>query len=176
MKRRLGAFTLLEVLTVALIVGILTLLVFAGIARLQARAQRMQCMANLRSLYSAAELLVQQNGAWPQIARTDSETGGEEFARAWIDALAPFGTTPKTWICPTMEQLLKGIESTQADSARIDYIPMSFDDKPITPHQWPQQPWFIETGDVHGSGNLIIFTDGSIGDLKTVMAGSSASR
>jgi len=28
--------------------------------------------------------------------------------------------------------------------------------------------WFAEVGDVHGHGNLIIFTDGSISDLKTV--------
>jgi hypothetical protein len=49
----------------------------------------------------------------------------------------------------------------------------TFDDKPTTPHQWPRQPWFAEVGDGHGHGNLIIFTDGSIGDLKTVVASQS---
>jgi len=29
--------------------------------------------------------------------------------------------------------------------------------------------WFVETADVHGHGNLIIFTDGSVSDLKTVI-------
>ena len=48
-------------------------------------------------------------------------------------------------------------------NARLDYFPMSFDDKPTTPHQWPRQPWFVETANVHGHGNLIIFTDGSAG-------------
>jgi hypothetical protein len=33
-----------------------------------------------------------------------------------------------------------------------------------------ERPWFGEVGDVHGHGNLIIFTDGRIGDLKTVVA------
>ena len=37
-----------------------------------------------------------------------------------------------------------------------------------TPHQWPRQPWFAEIGDVHGNGQLIIFTDGSISDVNTV--------
>jgi hypothetical protein len=50
-------------------------------------------------------------------------------------------------------------------NARLDYMPMPFDDKPTTSHQ---QPWFVETGDVHGSGNLLVFADGSIGDLKTI--------
>jgi hypothetical protein len=47
---------------------------------------------------------------------------------------------------------------------------MQFDDKPASPHQWPRQPWFAEVGDVHGNGNLIVFTDGSISDLKTIAA------
>ncbi|HEV2045932.1 MAG TPA: hypothetical protein VGQ95_04965 [Chthoniobacterales bacterium] len=35
---------------------------------------------------------------------------------------------------------------------------------------WPRQPWFGEIGNVHvhGNGNLIVFTDGSISDLNTV--------
>lgn len=46
---------------------------------------------------------------------------------------------------------------------------MPFDDKPTTSHQWPRQPWFVENVDIHGNGNLIVFTDGSIDDLKTVV-------
>jgi len=30
--------------------------------------------------------------------------------------------------------------------------------------------WFGESADVHGNGNLIVFTDGSISDLKTIAA------
>ncbi len=39
----------------------------------------------------------------------------------------------------------------------------------MTPHKWPRQPWFIETGDVHGNGNLIIYTDGSIGETNDLV-------
>src|ERR1700730_521281 len=46
----------------------------------------------------------------------------------------------------------------------------------MTPHEWPTQPWFIETGDVHGTGNLIVFTDGSISDLKTIVASATSSQ
>jgi hypothetical protein len=49
----------------------------------------------------------------------------------------------------------------------------AFDDKPMTPFQWPRQPWFAEIGNVHGNGNLIVFADGSISDLKTVAVNAS---
>jgi hypothetical protein len=46
---------------------------------------------------------------------------------------------------------------------------MSFDDKPTTPHQWPRQPCFIETGNVHGNRNLLIFTDGRIAETNDLL-------
>jgi len=140
---------------------------------MRARAQRVQCTANLRSLYVAANLYVQQNGSWPQITMGDSDTADQEYAAAWIAALAPFGPSQQSWICPTIQGLLGNPDLSNSQNVRIDYIPMPFDNKPITPYQWPRQPWFAENGDVHGNGNLIIFTDGSISDLKTVAANAS---
>jgi prepilin-type N-terminal cleavage/methylation domain-containing protein len=168
-KRACCGFTLLELFIVIFIVGILAALTVPVFSALRARAQRFQCTANLRNLYISADLFLQQNGSWPQIPRTSSETNSEDYAKAWVDALAPFGASSKTWICPTIQDLLSQPDYTEPENARIDYIPMPFDDKPASPHQWPRQPWFIETGNVHGNGNLIIFTDGSISDLNTVV-------
>jgi hypothetical protein len=72
--------------------------------------------------------------------------------------------------------LLGNPDYLKPENTRIDYIPMPFDDKPTTPHQWPRQPWFVEAGDVHGHGNLIIFTDGSIGDLSSAIGTASNPR
>jgi hypothetical protein len=135
---------------------------------MRARAQRVQCMGNLRSLYVAAESYVQQNGNWPQIGSDDSDTAEQDYATAWVAALTPFGPSQKTWTCPTIQELMHNPDLSKPENVRVDYIATPFDDKPTTPHQWPKQPWFIETADVHGNGNLIIFTDGSISDLKTV--------
>jgi type II secretory pathway pseudopilin PulG len=153
------AFTLLEILTVAVVIGILALLLIPAISSMRARAQRVQCMANLRSLYVAAESYLQQNGSWPQIAVTDSE---EDDARAWISAFSPFGVTQKNWICPTIQNLQGNPDMSDPSNVRLDYFAMRFDDKPLTPHRWTDAPWFVELGDVHGNGNLVIFTDGSI--------------
>ncbi len=176
-RRKNGAFTLFEVLIAIFIIAILSVLLLPGYAKLRARAQRVQCAANLRSLSVAAEQYVQQNGMWPQIPLTgQDDAAAQDFAQAWLAALKPFGVVEKTWICPTMQNSLGNPDYLEPANARIDYMPMQFDDKPTTPHQWPRQPWFIESGDVHGHGNLIIFTDGSISDLKTVLASPTPAR
>jgi len=147
----------------------LATLLIPVISGMRARAQRVQCMANLRSLYTAAEMFVQQKGSWPQIRMgDDSDAADQIYARQWIEALAPFGPTQQTWVCPTIQNLMGNPNLNKPENVRIDYVATTFDDKPLTPHQWPRQPWFAEVGDVHGNGNLIIFTDGSISDLKTV--------
>jgi hypothetical protein len=127
-------------------------------------------MSNLKTLYAAAEMFVQQNGSWPQIRMTDESDAAEQtYAQNWITALKPFGPTQSSWICPTIQVLMQNPDLTKPENVRVDYLATPFDDKPTTPHQWPRQPWFAETGDVHGNGNLLIFTDGSITDVKSVV-------
>jgi type II secretory pathway pseudopilin PulG len=162
---------------VAVVIAILAALLLPVYFGIRARAQRVQCISNLRNLYVAAESYVQQNGTWPQIDEDDeddSDTADQDEATAWIAALAPFGPTQKTWICPRIQELLHNPDLSQPENVRIDYTATSFDDKPTTPHEWPTQPWFIESADVHGHGNLIVFTDGSISDLKTIVSKASA--
>ncbi len=141
---------------------------------LKARAQRIHCTANLRSLYLAANLFVQQNGSWPQITlESEDDDAQQSYATKWIAALKPFGPREQSWICPTIQNLLGNPDYTKPENVRTDYFATTFDDKPTTPHQWPRQPWFVETGNVHGNGNLIAFTDGSISDLNTVAVSAS---
>lgn len=150
------------------IVAILAGLLMAVFSRLRQRAQRVQCLANLKSLYVGTELYIQQHDSWPQIATlANKDKSSEEIAALWITALEPFSVPRKTWICPSIQAFLGNPDYTQPENARIDYGMTAFDDKPTSPHQWPRQPWFIERGDVHGNGNLIIFADGSVSDLKT---------
>lgn len=163
-----GAFTVLEVFVVIVIIAIVATLLVPVWSTVRARAQRAQCTANLHSLYVAANLFVQQNNSWPQVRLGTSDTAQNEYASAWISALGSFGVPRKSWICPTIQALMENPDYTKPENARLDYMPMPFDDKPTTPHQWPRQPWFVETGDVHGHGNLLVFTDGSISDLKTI--------
>jgi type II secretory pathway pseudopilin PulG len=169
---RTVAFTLIELTIVIVVLGILVTLLIVGLQSMPARAQRVQCTANLRSLYVATESYIQQNSGWPQIPiADDSDSAEQNYASAWIAALKPFGVAEKTWICPTIQNLLGNPDYTKSENVRVDYSSTPFDDKMISPHQWPKQPWFIENGDVHGNGNLIIYTDGSVSDLNTAKSG-----
>ena len=163
-------FTLLELVIIIAIVGILAVLAVPITLNFRQRAQRVQCTANLRNLGVGANLYLQQNNdIWPQIHPPAAGDASENYANAWIAALEPFSVSRKTWICPTNQSELDNPDYLTPENARIDYFATPFDDKPGTSHQWPRQPWFIETGSVHGNGNLILFTDGSIADLNTVV-------
>jgi prepilin-type N-terminal cleavage/methylation domain-containing protein len=170
-------FTLLELVVVIAIVAILAVLAVPIISNLRKRAQRVQCTVNLKNLGVAANLYLQQNNEiWPQIHPPTAGDATEDYANAWIAALEPFSVTRKTWICPTIQSGLGDPDYSTPENARIDYFATTFDDKPGTAHEWPKQPWFIETGSVHGNGNLILFTDGSISDLNTVVQSAGATQ
>ena len=166
-KKSQSAFTLFEMLITLGVISILVVLMLPVIGKLRARAQRLQCMGNLRSLHIAAEQYLQDNNQWPQISGAKTNPVG--YAQKWIAALAPYKLTAKTWICPTVENALGNPNYATPGREACDYFPMPFDDKPLTPHQWPRQPWFVENANAHGNGQLIIFTDGSISDLLTLV-------
>jgi len=160
----------MEMAIVVAIIAILAVLLIPVIEKLRARAQRVQCMANMRNLHVAAAQYVQDNNQWPQIASSAEDEDNTGYAQEWITALAPYHVEKKNWICPTLQNLLANPDYNPLGSERVDYFGMPFDDKPMTPYQWPRQPWFVEGADVHGHGQLIIFTDGSISDMKTILA------
>jgi type II secretory pathway pseudopilin PulG len=168
-RKSAEALTLIELLTVIGVVAVFAALLVPVTSAMRARAQRAQCTANLRNLYNAANLYVQQNGSWPQISMEDGgDNNFQDYARGWVAALAPFGPTQQTWICPTIQNRMGNPRYWEPDNVRIDYYAMAFGDKPMSPHKCGRHPWFVETADVHGHGNLVIFADGSVSDLKTV--------
>jgi type II secretory pathway pseudopilin PulG len=155
-------------MTVVVIIAILAVLMFPAFSGLINRTDGTRCMANLRNLYYGASGYVQQNGHWPQIDTTLIKASGGQYAAAWRSALEPFGVTQEIWICPTVQRELQNPDITKPEFARSDYMATPFDAKPTTPYQWQTQPWFVERGDVHGNGNLMIFTDGHIAALNDV--------
>ncbi len=161
-------FTILELMIVLVIIAILATLLIPVYGHLREHAQKVACISNLRSLYVGADVYVQREGHWPQIYLSQYGTN-QDYANAWVAALEPCGISRKTWICPTIEQSLGSPDYLTPERARIDYISTGFDDKAGSPHQWPRQPWFIESGNVHGNGNLIIFTDGSVDEANNVV-------
>jgi competence protein ComGC len=161
------AVTLLELLTVIVVITILVVMTMPVLDGVRKRTEKVHCMANLQGLYHAANAYVQQHGHWPQLTGK-LRSGQKAYERAWVETLEEFGASHDTWICPTVQRTSGGHDYTEDMHFRIDYAAMPFDNKPMTPYRWPRMPWFIESGDLHGRGQLMIFTDGSIQELQDV--------
>lgn len=149
-------------MTVIVIILILAVLLFPALNTMRERAEKIRCMGNLRNLYYGANAYVQEKGSWPQINPMLMKTNSVEYATEWISALEPYGLGRQVWICSTLQRNMGSPDYSKPANARTDYFATPFDTKRLTPYQWPTQPWFIERGNVHGNGNLLIFTDGRV--------------
>jgi prepilin-type N-terminal cleavage/methylation domain-containing protein len=168
---RSAGVTLLELLTVIVVIAILTTMLMPAISAMAERMERAKCTANLKSLYIGAEFYLQDQKRWPQINPALIGNESDRYASLWIEALKPYKVSENVWRCPTVEKKLPATDKSKTgEQKRIDYYPTPFDSKQITPHRWAGQPWFIERGAVHDSGNLMIFQDGSVKSLNDIVA------
>ena len=161
-------FTLLELTISILVIAIVITMLFPVFGSLRSRSERIRCIANLRSLHVAASLYVQEHKMWPQIA-VNSGSSAKDNATQWIDAFQPYGLAQINWICPTIQRSLQSPNFSDPDNTRIDYAASNFDTNQQSPYQYSTQPWFVESADVHGNGNLLIFPDGSIQTLNELL-------
>lgn len=164
----------MELLTVIFIVAILFAIIVPAFGYMRARAERSKCVGNLKSIHVAAQLYVQDNGIWPQVDTTLFKTPA--FATAWVAALAPYNLGAENWLCPTVQRLMNDPDVHKPENARIDYFATPFGPDRGLPFRYPTQPWFIERGDVHGDGNLMIFTNGDVKPLKDVLRDTQVQR
>lgn len=162
------AFTLLELLTAIVIILILAVLIVPAVESIRGRVERINCTANLHTLYVGAAAYLQAHGYWPQVNPNLIHDPHHAYDEAWIEALMPYAISRKSWICPTIEHELGGVDYTQPENYRSDYVAMPFDAKAITPTRWSTQPWFVERGNVHGNGNLLILANGTVTDMNTL--------
>jgi len=154
-------------MTVIVIVAILMTMLAPAFRSLQGKAEMQSCVGNLKGLYAAASGYVQDQGHWPQIDTKDVQRPA--YAEAWIAAFRPYGIAPVNWVCPTVQRQLGNPDITKPGAARVDYIATPFDSGPRTPFKWPTHPWFLERGDVHGDGQLVIFTNTEVKSLKEIV-------
>ena len=161
---RARAFTLLELMTTMIVVAILLVMLFPVYTQIIRRMQRTSCMANLRSLAHRRQ----------PVRAGSPDVAADRHERAWTPRRwRPTGSTrcsPTDWPSATgfarpSRNCCSIPDLDDPENARIDYTATPFDRNPMTPFRWSRQPWFIENGDVHGNGNLIIFPDGHIQEV-----------
>ncbi len=158
------------------VVGILVTMLIPAFEQLKSRAERAGCVNNLKSLYVAANGYLQDQGHWPQISPTLIKGDPQEYARLWQSAFQGYGIAPKNWICPSVQRTLRNPDLTLPENRRVDYIATPFDDNPVSPRKFPTHPWFVERGDVHGDGNLVVFTNSQIKSLAEITRDAGGAR
>lgn len=173
-RAKWAAFSILEVLAVAIILAILAALILPNYRGIIAKAQQAVCMANMRSIQvGLAAYLQDNNDVWPQ-GPTPTEQGAWEAF--WLATLKPHDISERTWQCPTIKASLAADGAKPATMPRVHYMPTMFDDTPGVARRWATQPWLIERANAHGQGALISFPDGSIKSFNKVLAEQGISR
>lgn len=175
-------FTLLEIATAIVIIGILATLSFPVYTSFRGRAEALQCASNMKGLGLGVQAymsdhMTNEGGLWPQISPSSDDNASKDgsapasenqskLAERWITVLGQYGIAEKTWRCPSVEKQMKRLGQPAAlEKKRIDYIPTHFSAEPGSADRWKKHPWFVERSALHGSGPNILFADGSISNL-----------
>ena len=175
-KRRLfrRGFTLMELATVVMVIAILLAMLLPGFSYMKARADRTKCFKNLTNIYVSMTVYIQDHGGWPQIDPVTLHTPA--YPKAWIKALEPYHLGIQNWTCPSVQREMHDPDLSKLENQRIDYFATPFGNERHLPYKFPRQPWFIERGDMHGDGQLILFPDGKVQSLKEVLRDTTVQR
>jgi prepilin-type N-terminal cleavage/methylation domain-containing protein len=158
MTRDSRAFTILEILAVVAILAVLVALTFPALEKIRPMAERVVCMNNLRNLRAA--FVGYAADGWPQIP-SGIMLGSMAEQEWWIEKTEKeLGLTKKSWQCPTIRRQFAS--APEKDRPLIHYLPTPFSKEPNRANKNPQMPWFIEIGDAHGQGNLLVRQNGTV--------------
>lgn len=154
----LRGFTVLEMLAVVGILVVLVAISFPILETIRPRVERIVCINNLKNLRVAfGEYAV---SGWPQVPGR-MELGSLDEQRWWLEKTKKdLGLSERAWQCPTIRRLFAS--APEKERPLIHYLPTPFPAEPNKANQWPQMPWFIEIGNAHGEGNLIVRQNGTV--------------
>lgn len=158
MHRAARAFTLLETLAVVAILGVLVALFFPALEKIRPAAERIVCVNNLKNLRAAFGGYATEG--WPQIPE-GIKLGSLAEQRWWLEKTEKdLGLSKSVWQCPTIRRQFA--KEPEKDRPLIHYLPTPFSKEPNRANKSSQMPWFIEIGDAHGQGNLLVRQNGTV--------------
>jgi prepilin-type N-terminal cleavage/methylation domain-containing protein/prepilin-type processing-associated H-X9-DG protein len=108
-RRRLRAFSLIELIVVIAILGMLAVMVAPELGRVQSRAQSVACVNNLRQVgVGVLNYLGENNNTFPMVEPNENDpiygketdVEGEIEVQPMLPALEPYGVTEGVLKCP----------------------------------------------------------------------------
>lgn len=158
MQIRCRGFSILEILAVVAIIAVLVALSFPAIEKTRPMFERAVCMNNLKNLHVA--FAVYATEGWPQIP-SGIPLGSLAEQRWWLEKTEKDLLLSKnTWQCLTIRRQFAG--APEKDRPIIHYLPTPFSKEPNRANKNAQMPWFIEIGNAHGQGNLLVRQNGTV--------------
>ena len=152
------AFTILEILSIVAILGALLVLSFPALEKVRPAAERAICMNNLKSLWVAFSDY--STDGWPQLPK-EIKLGSLAEHRWWLEKTEKdLGLSKSSWQCPTIRRQFA--KEPEKNRPLIHYLPTPFSKEPNRANKSPLMPWFIEIGDAHGQGNLLVRQNGTV--------------
>jgi competence protein ComGC len=135
---RLAAFTLLEIFSAIVVILILLTLMLPAYDTIRARMDKIACSNNLRQLLRRG-MDRGIHALWRRASLMDLPHDRARISAARI--------TPRRRIIGPITSRCPSIASTSPRS------------------NGPRLPWFVERGNVHGNGNLMIQSNGAVVEL-----------
>lgn len=158
MLNKSRGFTVLEVLAVVVLIAVLVALSFPALEKIRPAAERAICVSNLRNLYAAFSGYATEG--WPQVPK-QIKLGSLAEQQWWLEKTQKdLGLTKKAWQCPTIRRQFAS--TPEKDRPLIHYLPTPFSKEPNRANKSAQMPWFIEIGNAHGQGNLLVRQNGTV--------------
>ncbi|MCX6973148.1 MAG: hypothetical protein NTZ94_02410 [Verrucomicrobia bacterium] len=158
MRDNLRGFTILEALAVVAMIAVLVALSFPAYERIRPALEREVCMNNLKNLRVAFSGYATEG--WPQIP-DGIKLGSLAEQRWWLEKTQKdLGLSKSAWQCPTIRRQFA--KEPEKDRPLIHYLPTPFSKEPNRANKSPRMPWFIEIGDAHGQGNLLVRQNGTV--------------
>jgi hypothetical protein len=145
-------------MAVVAIISILLVLCFPALEKIRPAAERLICINNLRNL--RISFTGYATDGWPQVPK-DITLGSMAEQCWWLEKTEKeLGLSRNSWQCPTIRRQFA--KEPEKDRPLIHYLPTPFSKEPNRANKSAQMPWFIEIGDAHGQGNLLVRQNGTV--------------
>ena len=159
-RRNHSGLTAAELVVSIAILLLLAAIGFPATKGMKRRAEKAQCIGNLKVIQSGLNGYLLEHNVWPQMPSENSEWEESDYFGWWMDLLEPYGVGPQSWLCPS-DKILETNEAKKRTERFSSYVPAQFNSHQFSPFRW-NQPWVVERGDFHGKGAHVVMPDGSV--------------